>query len=129
MLHMFIIGALLHSQGAFGSLSRSPTALHLFRSRAEIVRHMSIAMCDADEACKDINIFVVSALANKGPSKRVAMPLKTPKQGPLKKLQSLDSCALADTVPVHVDGLSKLIKLKGGLGKVEMPGLAALISL
>jgi hypothetical protein len=125
---MFIIGALLYSQGALGSIPINPITLYLFRYRAEIVRYLNIAMSDPVEACKDVNIFIVSALAGKGPIKKVDMPPRVPRQGPLRGLQSLDSYALMDTVPVHVDGLSKLIEIKGGLEKIEMPGVAALVS-
>jgi hypothetical protein len=59
----------------------------------------------------------------------VDVPLKTPKQGPLRSLQFMSSFGLTESDPVHFDGLSKLIELKGGLEKIEMSGLAALISL
>ncbi|KAK9351267.1 hypothetical protein V1523DRAFT_417313 [Lipomyces doorenjongii] len=129
VLHMFITGALINSQGTLGATPSNRISFDMFRSRAEIVRHMSIAMKDPVEACKDINIFAIVALAKTGTFHRVEMPLKTPKQGPLRSLQLLNLLALSEIDPIHFDGLSKLIELKGGLEKIEIPGLAALISL
>jgi hypothetical protein len=90
---------------------------------------MSIVMRDPVEACKDINIFAISALSKGGQFKKMDVSLKTPKQGPLRSLQSINSFGLTESNPLHFDGLSKLMELKGGLGKIKMPGLAALISL
>lgn len=129
VLHMFMTGALVNSHGTLRAAPSSRIALYMFRTRASIIRHMSIAMKDPIEACKDINIFAVVALAKTGTFHGVGEPLKTPKQGPLRSLQLLDLLALSEIDPIHFDGLSKLIGLKGGLENIEMPGLAALISL
>ncbi|KAK9258288.1 hypothetical protein V1519DRAFT_463808 [Lipomyces tetrasporus] len=131
VLHIFITGALTNSpQGTLGDTPSDRIALDMFRSRAEMVRSLSIAIKDPVEACKDINIFAIVALAKAGKFQKVEeMPLKTPKQGPLKSLQLLNWLALSEIDPIHFDGLSKLIELKGGLEKIEIPGLAALISI
>lgn len=128
---MFITGALANlPHGSLGDTPSSRIALDMFRSRAELVRSLSLAIKDPVEACKDINIFTVVALAKGGESQRVKeVPLKMPTQGPLKSLQLLNLMSLSETDPVHLDGLSKLIELKGGLEKIEIPGLAVLISL
>lgn len=126
---MFITGALINSQGIRGATPSNRIALDMLQSRAEIVRDLNIAIQDPVEACKDINIFAVVALAKNEVAQRKEVLLKTPKQGPLKNLQLLNLLALSEIDPVHYDGLSKLIELKGGLGKIEIPGLAALISL
>jgi len=123
ILHMFIMGAVLNPQGSLGVIPSSIAPV-LFRSRA-----VSLIMGDPVEACKDINIFAIVALAKNGKSERVEVPPKTPKQGPLRSLQFLNSFGLTESVPVHLDGLSKLIELKGGLDKIAIPGLAAVISL
>ncbi|RFU31482.1 hypothetical protein B7463_g4882, partial [Scytalidium lignicola] len=128
MLHMFIIGALINSQGTPGAIPTDRIVHDVFRSRAEIVRRMSTVMGDPVEACKDINIFAITALVKIGQFKKVDVPLKTPNQGPLRSLQFMSSFGLMASDPVHFDGLSRLIELKGGLEKIEMPGLAALIS-
>ncbi len=129
ILHLFIIGALLYSQGTHEIIPGSPIALSLFRFRSQIVQQMSVAIRDPVEACKDVNLFAILALANKGKSKEVSLGLRSPRQGPLGNLQSLNTHALTEPLQVHFDGLAKVIKLKGGLEKVKMPGLASLISL
>ncbi|RDW71665.1 hypothetical protein BP5796_07699 [Coleophoma crateriformis] len=130
LLQLFIMGALIFSQGAFGRFASKPVTQRLFQCRAEVVRLVNAAIRDPVEACNDINIFAVSALAFKGsPSKKVDVPVKLPKQGPLRCLQFLNAYAVTDSVPIHVVGLSKLIEIKGGLEKIEIPGLASLISL
>jgi hypothetical protein len=125
---MFIIGAMVNSQGELGVIPGSRIALDVFRSLNEIVRSMSVVMKDPVEACKDINILAIAALAKNGQVKDMPLPLKTPKQGPLRSLQFLSSFELTDIDAVHFDGLTKVIELKGGLETIEMPGLTALIS-
>lgn len=127
---MFITGALINSQGIRGTTPSSRIARDMFQSRAEIVQNLNIAIQDPVEACKDINIFAVVALAkNEAFRKEQQGPLKQPNQGPLKRLQLLHLLALSEIDPIHYEGLSRLIELKGGLDNIEIPGLAALISL
>jgi hypothetical protein len=130
MLHVFVVGALMNSQRALGFIDIPPSIHdHLSRSRARIVRKLSVSMKDPVEACKDINIYSVAALAKDGQFMKANMPPKLPKQGPLRDLQCLSSFAKVDFVTVHFEGLAMLVELKGGLEKIEMPGIAALISL
>ena len=123
------MGALIYTHGALAIVPGDPQAFEMFRARAEIVKHVRQVMTDPVEACRDVNIFAVASLATKGPFNQAKAPTKTPKQGPLRHLQNLDSFGITEVVPIHVDGLSKMIRLRGGLGKIEMPGLAAIISL
>jgi hypothetical protein len=51
-----------------------------------------------------------------------------PCQGPLRSLQGLDTYSLMRTVPEHFDGLASLVRLRGGLEKIEMKGLGALLT-
>lgn len=127
MLHMFIMGALIHSHGALGFRAGEYITSKVFRFRAgaEIVRHMSIAMRDPEEACKDVNILPISTLAHNDLFEGLDAPSKIPKQGPLRNLQLMNSCGSTESVPIHVDGLWNLIQLKGGLGKIETPGIAS----
>lgn len=120
------MGALIHSQGMLG-LSPRIVALVVFRSRAEIVRRMSIAMKDPGEAGKDINLLAISALAKNGEPEKGYVPQKTPTQGPLRSLQFLNKLAMTEIAPVHYHGLTELIKRKE-LENIKLPGLAALIS-
>jgi hypothetical protein len=131
-MHMFITGAWNNSlSGSLGDTPSSRVVIDMFRSRAELIRRLNLAIQDPVEACKDINIFSTVALAKNEKPQRMAKEvlLKTPNQGPLKSLQLLDVLALSDIEPMHFEGMSRLIELKGGLGNIEIPGLAALISL
>jgi hypothetical protein len=53
---------------------------------------------------------------------------RSPSQGPLKSLQSLDVYSSTSFVPLHAEGLAMLIEMRGGLEMVEMKGLAAVFS-
>jgi len=33
-----------------------------------------------------------------------------------------------DTVPMHTEGLARMLSIRGGLDKIQFPGLAAMIS-
>lgn len=129
ILHVFIVGALIHLHGGPAGSSDDLVALDVFKSRAQIVRYMSTAMRDPVEACKDANILLISALASKDILKKADVPWRTPSQGPLRSLQFLQMCGMTDYVPVHMNGLCTLVKLKGGLENFETPGIAAMISL
>jgi hypothetical protein len=126
---MFLMGTLIDTRGNLGATPSNRVALDIFRSRAEIVRKLRVAIEDPVDAGKDMNILAIVALAKTVPYQKVELPPKTPKQGPLKSLQLLDSFSLSNLDPVHVDGLRKLIELKGGLEQIETPGLAPVISL
>lgn len=49
-------------------------------------------------------------------------------QAPLTSLQWLDIYGRLSPHPVHQAGLVQLVRLRGGLEKIELPGLAAIIS-
>jgi len=129
ILHLFIMGALISTRGAIAMTPGDPDSFEMFRARAEIVKYVGLAIMDPVEACKDVNIFAVSALAAKGPFQVFTIPIKRPNQGPLRSLQNLESFGVTETVPLHLNGLSKIIRLKGSLERIQMPGLAAMISL
>ncbi|KAH8817202.1 hypothetical protein F5884DRAFT_245066 [Xylogone sp. PMI_703] len=130
LFQMFVMGGLINLHRIHDLYPGSSMALDVTRVRAEIVRHMSVVMRDPVEACKDVNILAVSALANKNLLKRtIDLPTKLPNQGPLKSLQFINLAGMTECVPIHANGLSHLIELKGGLEKIETPGVAALVSL
>lgn len=126
---MFLTGTLIDIRGNLGFTPSSRVAVDIFQSRAKIIRNLMISMKSPKDACAETNILAIVALTKTAPSQNVELPLRTPKQGPLKSLQSLDSFSLSDIDPIHVDGLAKLIELKGGLEKIETPGLASVITL
>lgn len=129
LVHMFLTGTLVDIRGNLGTTPSNRVAFDIFRSRAEIIRRLMAAIKNPVEACTDTNILAIVALTKTVPSQKVELPSKTPKQGPLKSLQLIDSFSLSDIDPVHVDGLATLVELKGGLEKIETPGLAPVITL
>ena len=132
MLHLIIMAALIHSSGnRRGITDDDHITRDIFRLRADLVQHLSIAMKDPVEATKDINILAASSLASKDlfPLDFPQVPSKTPKQGPLRELQLLSSCGLTESLNIHVEGLASLMKVKGGFDKIETRGVAIIISL
>jgi len=60
---------------------------------------------------------------------RRAAPVMAPSQGPLTTLQLLHIYGgRLETVQVHLQGLAKMLSLRGGLSKIQLPGLAQAIS-
>jgi hypothetical protein len=53
----------------------------------------------------------------------------SPFQPTLRSLQWLDIYARLSPNPIHQAGLLRLVELRGGLYKLKLPGLAAVISL
>lgn len=128
-MHIFLIGTLIDSRGNLGVTPSSRVTVDIFNSRAKIIRNLIDSLKDPKEACTETNILAILALVKTAPSQNLKPPLKTPKQGPLQSLQSLNSFSLSNIDPIHVDGLTKLIESKGGLEKIETPGLAPINTL
>lgn len=130
MLHAFIVGAVIRSYDSLGVKEIPPgLAFSLFQSRAKVIQQLNVVLRNPKEASRDINIFAVAALAKDGQFDKAPRSQKFPRQGPLQSLQCLSSFATIDFNPIHFEGMSTLLKLRGGLHKVELPGLASLISL
>lgn len=84
---------------------------------------------DNTTSCADENILSVYALAYHGVT-RPQTSTEVPNQGPLKTLQLLHVYGgRLETVDVHLRGLAKMLALRGGVGKIGLPGLAQAISL
>jgi hypothetical protein len=121
----------------FGQLCRTRTikALPAGRDSPELkfchavtVREVNKKFQNTSTACDDDNILAVLILAFNGQA-LTERPSKSPCQGPLKVLQALDIYGGAlDTVPMHVEGLAKMVSLRGGIARIKLSGLAHLIS-
>lgn len=80
-------------------------------------------------SCEDENILSVYSLTYHGDLRR-DNPAIAPSQGPLTTLQLLHVYGgRLETVQVHLQGLAKMLTLRGGLNKIKLPGLAQAISL
>jgi hypothetical protein len=102
----------------------------LVRADAQVIKLLNLEMQDPERACRDENILAVGGMAHYGWENVDENPKKTvaPSQGPLKGLQGLDTYSVLRAVPPHLDGLESLVKLRGGLEKIEAKGLTGLIN-
>lgn len=139
-LHSLLFGALSHKRlnllrGAGAQVDLDIASLEADMRRCEIE---SIALINKalrkDNAITDAMIVSVLTMAanawdltlerfldNSGPAP-VFDPL-------LKSLQWLDIYGLLSVHPIHAAGLVQLVKLRGGLHKIQTPGLAATVFL
>ena len=107
---------------------RAIPANELVICQTEAVRAIAHKLTQAETACDDESIRIVFSLAWHGSIKQDP-PAKSPKQSPLADLQSLR--LFMGTIacdPIHYQGLMNMLNVRGGLEKVDMPGLAFLVS-
>lgn len=100
---------------------------HKIATQSLAVSLINEQMLDPTRASSDQNLLAVLGLAVHGQDTLPAHR-KTPKQGPLRDLQGLELYSSMKTVPLHFNGLALLVELRGGLEKVKLPGIAAIIS-
>lgn len=94
----------------------------------ETIRGVHQKFQDSAASCADENILSVYSLAYHG-ARRPQKLTETPNQGPLNTLQLLHVYGgRLETVEVHLRGLAKMLTLRGGVGKIGLPGLAQAIS-
>jgi len=94
----------------------------------ETIRGVHQKFQDTSISCEDENILSVYALSYHGDLRRDP-PVVAPSQGPLTTLQLLHIYGgRLETVQVHLQGLAKMLILRGGLSKIKLPGLAQAIS-
>lgn len=73
-----------------------------------------------------LNVLIMAAADGGTVSKNA---LESPFQAPLRSLQWLDIYGSVSASPVHLQGLTQLIHMRGGLEMVQLPGLGAILSL
>lgn len=100
---------------------------HTLRTHSKAISLLNEQMQDMDMACSDDNLLAVLGLATHGRIKPL-LNSKYPRQGPLRDLQNLELYSSMETVPLHLDGLAILVKMRGGLSEIKAPGIAAVIS-
>ncbi len=110
-------------------LSSTPESTGQVQCYTETIRGVHQKFADDSKSCEDENILAVYALSYHGELRRHP-PAAAPSQGPLTTLQLLHLYGgRLHTVNVHLQGLAKMLKLRGGLSKIKLPGLAQAISL
>lgn len=103
-------------------------ANELMLCQTEAVHAINDKLLQPATACDDESVRIVFSLTWHGALKQQRPP-KTPRQSPLADLQSLKmfmgfiACDL-----FHAQGLDNMLKMRGGLDRVIMPGLAFLVS-
>ncbi|KAL2861794.1 hypothetical protein BJX68DRAFT_251642 [Aspergillus pseudodeflectus] len=130
----------LHSSMLFGSLSHRRTRVSksqrqlsatdsktMVLSQIDSISKINTALQDPSLAVTDEIILSVLCLAtNDSPDLRDIK--HSPFQPTLRSLQWLDIYARLSPNPIHQAGLLRLVELRGGLYKLKLPGLAAVIS-
>ena len=94
----------------------------------EAISELNKEMRDPSRACTADNILAVVCLAYNGLDVAEVEPPKSPSQSALTSLQMMDHYGALNTVVVHAEWLAKLVAMPGGLSKLEIEGLAAIIS-
>lgn len=132
----------LHSSMLFGSFSHRRVQVHTKgrgRFSSDDLKQMSLSHEDSiskindaiqriSNAVTDDIILCVLCLANNDTA-RYQKADESPFRPPLRSLQWLDIYGSLSPNPIHQQGLIQLVRLRGGLDKIELPGLAAVISL
>ncbi len=97
---------------------------------SEVVREVNRRFSDPPERYSDALIHVVQALAFHGEATTDDADIpKSPSQGPMNSMQGLDTYAgRLNPVDMHVNGLAKMMSMRGGIADIEFPGLAAMLS-
>lgn len=99
---------------------------------SQVVRTINSSMLDEKAACSDDTILAVCNLAchNFISSSVVLDTRARPEQGPLESLRLLDLYGgPIESVEVHLDGMLKMVELRGGLKALGLPGLGPSICL
>jgi len=127
LLHAFLFSQLARNRGAQGR-KRPRGSPELVYCHTETLQYVNEKFSQPTTACDDDNVLAVAALAYNGPA-RTETVSRSPCQGPLKALQVLDIYGgLLDVVPMHLQGLRRMLSMRGGLANLELPGLAQQMS-
>jgi hypothetical protein len=132
---LFLYGAISHQRlyecikGQASSIFRLPDKQKLEFLELESIKTVQRAIQDPSRALSDaIILSVVCLVNNRGDELVWDENIRSPFQPPLRSLQWLDLYGSLLPNPVHLTGLAQLIKLRGGLEKTMLPGLAPILS-
>lgn len=102
-------------------------------SYAAAITMISKSLQHPENAMADTIALSVLILAELATSEEYASEMirsrDSPFDAPFQSLQWIDVYSSLPPNPIHVEGLIKIIKLKGGLENIKLPCLAAIISL
>lgn len=127
ILHTALFCQAMRAQAVRPGWSAMP-GNELMLCQTEAVHAINDKLLQAATACDDESVRIVFSLTWHGAVKQDVSP-RTPKQSPLADLQSLKMfMGIIACDPVHAQGLDNILRVRGGLDRVEMPGLAFLVS-
>ncbi|KAJ9605320.1 hypothetical protein H2200_009977 [Cladophialophora chaetospira] len=125
LFHASMFCQLMRNRVFLSSVPETPGQVQCY---TETIRGVHQKFLDNSKSCEDENILAVYALSYHG-ALRSHPPAAAPSQGPLTTLQLLHLYGgRLHTVNVHLQGLAKMLTLRGGLHKIKLPGLAQAIS-
>ncbi|KAL2824804.1 hypothetical protein BDW59DRAFT_83005 [Aspergillus cavernicola] len=110
---------------------------HLFRTRQqrmlehvemETIQLVSREMDNPSRAVCDAMIFSVVCMAHNKADDNLSGYQSSPFTAPMQRLQWLDVYGSLRTNLVHIGGLVQMINLRGGIDKIQLPGLSSVIS-
>lgn len=126
LFHASLYCQLTRNRVFFSTAAETPEQMQCY---TETIRGVHQKFLDLSMRCEDANILSVYALSYHGEPRR-DLPEVSPSQGPLTTLQLLHIYGgRLQTVHMHLQGLAKMLTLRGGLSKIKLPGLAKAISL
>jgi hypothetical protein len=117
------------SRGKAGDMFRPQDTELLGFCELESIRMVNKAIQDPSRALSDVIILCVGSLANNSANQSVwDKNIRSPFQSPLRCLQWLNIFGGQLANPIHLTALTQLIRLRGGLENIELPGLAPILS-
>lgn len=126
LFHASLFCQLTRNQVFVTSPTDTPEQMQCY---TETIRGVQQKFEDTSMSCEDENILAVYALSYHG-ELRLQPPAASPSQGPLTTMQLLHVYGgRLRTVNLHLQGLAKMLTLRGGLSQIKLPGLAQAISL
>jgi hypothetical protein len=120
-------GALVHTRACKG-LTNNRDRVELLYNHTEALSELNKEMRDPSQACTADNTLAVACLAYNGLDVAAVEPAKSPSQAPFNVSANDGSHGALNTAVMHAEGLAKLVAMPGGMSKLEIEGLAAIIS-
>jgi hypothetical protein len=116
-------------KGETGDIFRSQDKKMLIFLELESIRMVNAAIQNPSRALSDVVITSVGCLVHSSWDELMwDENLRSPFQSPLRGLQWLDIYGSLLSNPVHLSGLAQLIKLRGGLEQIKLPGISPILS-
>lgn len=124
LLYCLMSAATLYTRTARNTSDESLLDRHV---TAKAVQLLNQQMADPCKAVCESNIWAVVVMAHCSEMGELRVG-KLPQQSTLKELQSLHIYGRLTVNQIHLQGLSQLIAMLGGLDKLSTPGMASAIS-